>query len=313
MSRLAMTIVCLLATPALALQDQPSETPDEVAEAQPQFGFAATRITLTAGTEYAFKSDFNDTPGNVSVFRQSVGVSAAVPLHQQWRVQAAYDLEHAGYDFSRATGLTPGGGDPFDSLWRHRVRAQVAYIHDAEWTILGGGVLRVAGEDGASFSDSITTRVFGGFLYRITPNFQIGVGAAVVTRLEDSTIFAPLPMIQFTYPVANRLTLEVGTIDGVRLTYEASEEVSVIFAASYEFDDYRLADDGPVPEGVFSHVRIPISATARWTPSQAITLSLTTGVDAFSRYTIKDSQGNRVSRSELDPTLFIGGEFRYRF
>jgi hypothetical protein len=305
---------------AWAQEEQPEQTPPEQGKEQgqdegeaPRVGLQATRITLSLGAEASFNADFNDAPGSVSVFRQSAGLQAAIPLQERLRLELSFNTEHSGFDFSDSAGIVPGSAEPFEDLWRHTVGGQAIYVQDATWTYLVGGSVTSAGEDNATFSDTITGRVYGGFLYRVSPSFQIGLGAGVVTRLEDDPVIFPLPLIQFSYAFDEKTTLNIGTLEGVNLTYQANEEVAVILGASYRYEEYRLRDDGPVPDGVFSQWRVPVSATARWTPTPNIVLSLTAGIEVFANYTIEDTQGNEIVDTGLDPALFIGGVFRYKF
>lgn len=303
----------------LAQQEQPEppqtnerQTEDAHVSEAPQFGLEATRFTFSIGAEASFNADYNKAPGSVSVFRQSAGVHAAVPIRPRFHIEASLDTEHAGYDFSDASGIVPGSSEPFDDLWRHRLGARAFYVHDATWSYVFGGSIISAGESGASFSDTITWRAFAGVTYRATPTLQIGAGAAIATRLVNDTVFLPLPLIDFTYAIDERTTLKISTLDDTSLTYQATEQLAVILSVGWRYDEYRLRDDGPVPDGVFSQWRVPVAATARWTPTHNLILNLTAGIDAYSRHKIEDSDGAQIMKSSLDPAPFIGATLRIR-
>ncbi len=293
-------------------QAEPDQT-QEASDAAPKFGLEATTFTFTLGASGSFDGNFDDAPGSVTVFRQSAALTATIPAQARTRIDVTFDTEHAGFDFDDAAGFVPGADAPFEDLWRHRLSIRAAHVKDQTWTFLGGGSVTSAGESGADFGDTITGRVFAGFLYRVSPNFQLGLGGGLVTRLEDNATLLPLPLIQLSYAIDDKTTLTINTFEDINLTHQISEQFAVILSASYHFDEYRLADDGPVPEGVFSHWRVPIGLTGRWTPSTDVMVSLTAGVDVYQNYRIEDSSGNQVADSRVDPALFIAAALRLRF
>ena len=308
----------LAGSAAMAQEEQPATNQAEQTEntsqvAEPVFGLQATSFTFVVGAQASFDGNFDDVPGSVTVFRQSASLMASIPVQPRTQLNITFDTEHAGFDFEDATDFVPGSDEPFENLWRHRISLRAAHVHDETWTFLGGGAITSAGESGANFGDTITGRIFAGFLYRVSPTFQIGLGAGLVTRLEDNAVLLPLPLIQLSYAFDDKTTLTINTFEDVSLAHQISEQFAVILSASYQFDEYRLADDGPVPEGVFSHWRVPIGLTGRWTPSSTITASLTAGVDVYQNYRIEDSSGDRVVDTRVDPALFLSAALRIRF
>jgi hypothetical protein len=173
-----------------------------------------------------------------------------------------------------------------------------------------GGIIEFAGDPDADIGDTGTYGGYAGARYAVSESFGFSFGFAAKTRLEDDALVIPLVGIE--WKVSDRVTLSTeGTT--LRIASKLSDEWSVGLSAGWELREYRLDDEGPVPDGVMSDSRIPIAVSFDWTPSPNVTLAISGGAVVWQEFEFRDSNGDDVSETNTDPAPFIGLSAQFRF
>src|SRR5205807_396148 len=112
--------------------------------------------------------------------------------------------------------------------------------------------------------------VFGGVRYALSEKLIVGIGAGVRTRIEDNPFFFPLPML--TWQISEQWKLSTGGRPGLTLSYSPLESLTISLSGAYEYRDFRLDHNGPIPDGVGRETRIPIILGVAYTPTKRISL-----------------------------------------
>ncbi|MCA8922845.1 MAG: hypothetical protein KDD82_13610, partial [Planctomycetes bacterium] len=253
--------------------------------------------------------------GRVELRQTAAEVQLSVPLTRPLTLSFGVRGASRRVDFEDAFELDPVSGDPFEQLTSGRVTVGAQLRLGPVFAIASTNV-QVALEDGASFEDAIT---FGGLLgvsYAFTPNFALGLGALVRSRLEENVQVIPLPLIRFNVELSAWWRLTVGAPEGVQLIF--SPDPSFVAQLGIGFrggiaQDVRLDDRGFAPEGVARSRRIPVQLQLRWSPLERLTLGLDAGVFLWQKVQIDDRRGNDLTEDRTEPTPFGGLSLRVSF
>jgi len=270
------------------------------------------RVTLRQNASFEVPGGV-DGGGDVFVARATQGVDFFVrpTLGTNLILSLTNDLDF--YDFDDATDLDPADGDPFSSFNSQQARAVVFHALSRKWQFLGTGSIGFAREDDADFEDALLWTAGAGFQYRVNPRFTVGAGFLAQSRLEDDVRLFPFPVVDLEFDLADKLTLNLNTFQGVSLNYAPREDLTLILTGTYAEREFRLDDKGIAPGGLFEEKRGEVRIDAQWTPVE--NLKLTAGVGAvFGRdFEIKNQIDNRVSQADVDPGAVFRVGLSYDF
>lgn len=297
-----------------AAQDDPSVRPGEDtrpmrAEPGDNQGWV---FEFRSDAEYTFEGDLDESDGSVSIFRAGLGLGMSAPMGDKARFLLNVGSEWSNYDFKDVTGLlVPGDGNgPMEDGWLVRIGPGVVYQFNEAWGVTGGGIIELGWEDGADMGDAATYGGYGGVRYSWGPGQSVTLGAIAKTRLEDDSIVVPL--IGLEWQLTDRLILENDGL-GVRLTAQISDQWRASIFGRYELREYRLSDDGDVPEGVMSDARVPVGVGLMWRPNAHVSVRGYAGAMVYQKYEIDNSGGHEVADDETDPAAFVGLTVRIAF
>lgn len=265
---------------------------------------------LTLPSTVVFNTEFDDEPGDLSIYRTGLKLKSSMPSGERARFDVGLEYEYSAYEFSDATGFIEGADEPWSDVHRISLSALYAAQVSARWGWIVGASGTFAGEEGAEFSDSLTGAIFGGPRYSFTPDLTLGFGAAVRTRLEDSPLV--LPFVQLDWKFADRWTLST-TGPGVVLGFQPNERWTLSAGVGWELRDFRLDDDGDLPGGVVSEERFPISFGILFKATDQIRIGLGAGVYVGQNFEVENEDGDEIADIDADATPFLSLEFSYRF
>jgi hypothetical protein len=167
-----------------------------------------------------------------------------------WR----FTITHMLYDysFSGDLHLEPAPRAPAPEAFRQSGLGVMFMPTPAGgWSWFARGGVVASYEEDADPSDALTVLGLAVASYPLSPRVALGAGLIAGTRINDPPLIFPVPYIEARLTDTLTLRTERGVSlawnpDGVRRnTYEA--------AATFDARRFRLADDGPAPEGVFEH------------------------------------------------------------
>lgn len=260
---------------------------------------------------FALTTDLKDG-GDVSITRVGPTLGAAwIFPGAQARLSVTYSFEYSNYDWSGNTGFVAGRPDPWSDIYRHSVSAIWSQQVDEKWSYFVGGLFGAAYEDGASPGDALEFGVLLGFSYALSPELSLGLGVGVLTQIEDDPLVIPIPTVDWRINQQFRLTNN--SRPGLFLIYTPAEAWTITLGAEYTTRDFRLDENGPVPDGVGRDRRFPVLVEVAYRPERWLEIAARAGVDLGVRYWLSDSEGNEITTRRADPTPFFGLGATLRF
>jgi hypothetical protein len=277
-----------------------------------------SRLSLEPTASYAFETDL-DGAGEYSVARFGLNARYRIPILERSTLSFGATAQRHEYDFSGATGLAPGG-DPLGGASVFGVSARVVHPIDDRLSFLGGASVEWAGEDGADFGDALIPAGFAAVGWRASDRLTLTLGAQVKDQLEDDV--RVLPVIGVEYQIDERLRLtstEVGRVladvggGGLGLVYEASDELSYVAGAVFASGEFRLDEDGPIPDGVLRDDRVIAALGLAWEPNASTRATIAVGATVWSNIEVLDSGGSELGDEDGDPAPFVTARVRILF
>lgn len=266
--------------------------------------------------QHMFRTNTDARNGGRTVKLEREAVLALVghrfKLSDDWSLltQGAYQL--TDYNFQRDMGALWG------DIHQLTLAALLTYRMNDRWTLLGGGLFRMAGEGGADFGDALTGGGVGGFMYQASEHFQGGLLIGALSQIEGSAAVVPLPIINWQMSDDWRFKLGIQQLGGVGygpdVQWTPSEEWDLGIGMSYEKRRYRLDDGGGAAvDGVGEETSIPLFARIGWNASPSARIELTGGVAFGGEIRYGDHGGTKIFKEDYDPAPIVGlrGQFRF--
>jgi len=305
----AFAVLTLLFAHQARAQDAQAGQADPAAEAIRQAEKRPPTITLLTSGTYNDSADLDDGPGDFSVTRIRALLEVGFDLGERRNLSVGLGAERSWYDFKNATDLV-AGGDPFGRVTDTElyVRYNAPLNDTTSWFALAA--IGIAAEDGADISDSLIYSGSLGFVTKASDNFSWGLGVLVRSQLEDDALIIPIPQIRWA--INDRWTLESQRA-GIRLDYAHSDRLSYGLQGEYASRSYRLRDDGPLPDGMATDRRVPVSFYANYKATDSITIGASVGASFFGEIELLDDNGNTTAKDDFDPAPFIGLSARIVF
>ena len=266
-------------------------------------------FSASLGAWYAFETDLDAGPGDLSVARARLDLSMTLTPAERTLLTFGIEAEESWYDFNNATGLD-ASGDPFDNATNVDFFARyVAPLNDTtNYFVLAS--IGLAAESGADLGESLIYGGGVGFVTRQSATFSWGLGVLVRTRLEDDALIIPIP--QINWKMSDRWTL-ASQRAGLRLAYEATDALTYGLGVQFDSRTFRLDEDGVIPSGVATDRRVPVAFFADYKPTPDITIGAQIGASLFNNIELFDAAGNDIIDDDVDPGLFIGLTGQIRF
>ena len=274
-------------------------------------------LELEPRGSYMFEADLDDA-GEYSVGRYGVGLSYRVPILEQSSLVFGLDAERSEYDFDGATGLAPGG-DPIGGATAYELSARVVHPFDDEFSLLAGVSGTFAGEDGADLADSAQLGGIVAVNWKASEALTLTLGVTARDQLEDDV--RVIPVVGIEWRIAENLRVSsrdagrvfAGGGGGLGLVYESSEELNLIVGAGFNGRDYRLDEDGPIPDGVLRDDRVFAGVGLEWKPTGNVTALVGAGAVVWSNLETLDSGGSEIGDEDGDPAAVVSARVRIVF
>ncbi len=299
---------CVLFTGTTATaQDRPEDVEQtlDFRDAAPddRIGFA-----LRGSATFDLAGDLDE--GDVAVNRIDTGLDISFALPENSRFILSVGSEYSWYEFDNATSLVPGVDDLLDRTTSFGLGGQLFVPLDDRWTAFGGASVTWAYEEDADVSEGFTAGGYAGANYRFDNGLKLGLAIAGGSRLEDDARIFGFPTIDWQINDQWRLR-NIGP--RLRLSYQQSDPLTLFAVGGWESREYRLDEDGPVPDGVLRDDRIAIEAGAEWSPSRQIVITGSIGAVVYNEYEVLDASGDEIGEDDADVALRLrlGASFRF--
>jgi len=267
-----------------------------------------------------FTTDLDDdeaSTGDVSVSRFGLNPSVEIPVGDVSSLTLSGEFTYSFYDFD-GTGIFDDDNELMADGYEAGLGVQWSSVIGGNWTYFVGGGARMSAEAGADLSEAWTWRGFGGVGYRFSERLVRGGGVAFSSELEDDALV--VPVLSASWQISDDWTFAAGggpasawrTL-GATLTWQASPDLAVSLTGAWDYREFRLDDDGPVPDGVMSDSRVDVILAVNWGVAQGVRLRVEGGVSAWQEYEFVDDDGDEVLDTDSDPTGFVGGGLVFEF
>ena len=217
------------------------------------------------------------------------------------------------YDFGGAVGL--GNMDPWDTVNTLTLAGFYGSPLGDDWQLMIAPSITASRESSASFSDSLTFGAVFSFTREVSQTLTIGLGAGLFTGLEQTRGF---PFLAIRWEFAPGWTLQnpfrpgpAGPA-GLEVAYK-TDTWEFGLGGAYRSFRFRLADDGPVPNGIGEHNSVPFFIRATRPLSTNLTLDLYGGFLFGGSIELENSTGGRLARSDFDPAPIVALSLSGRF
>ena len=271
-------------------------------------------FTLDGGFAVQPEADFDGAAGAYELNRRFY----AAGVDYRWNYRNSVGLALGGgttdYDFKDAGGATVDG--PWDEIDDLRLSLPMRFGLGRDKSLFAIPTVRYNGESDAGSSDSRTWGLLGGVAWRLGEDLTIGPGVGAFSRLEGSTRWFPILLIDWN--ISERWSLSTGRGlaasqgPGLSLGYRLSEQWRLGLAGRYEEVQFRLGSDGTTPGGVGEDRALPLVLTAGWEPNDSVRLGLFAGLEFGGELTLYDAAGRIVESRDYDTVPVFGATFEFR-
>ena len=302
----ALAATCLITCPSKAQQETDAQP---ASESNTDLSF-----DIHFGFEHTFDADL-EQGGDVNIFRISAGVTGKTSLTQEMDLALSLDFGVDLYNFDGTTGF--GGVDPWEDIHTFGFAAILSLEMTNDWTIFGGPVFQFAREDNADLDESFIGGGLIGATYQFDSDLTLGGGFGIVTQIEDDARFFPVFVVN--WQIRDDLVLTSNTSggatgkSGIEFVFDLGNGWEAGFGGYYEFNRFRLDDEGVAPNGVGEEVRLPIQARFSGKLGDYVDIDFYAGITLSTEVELADTNGLVLGTDDVDPSGILGVNVSLRF
>lgn len=270
--------------------------------------FEKWSVRINTNAEHMFNTDI-DGGGKFNITRLGLNHDATFTATQRLRVTFGSSYNYYNFDFSGSQGFA--GLRPWRNVSISNNSMRVSYAVTRNWGVFAMPIISYGAESGAPFWDSFTVGGMAGVSYRTGPNFIIGIGGFVGSRLEQSVIGYPIGFLDWWITERLRFsTLASGARNDfgpkAELSYNLGRGFKVASSIGYEFNRFRLEEDGNFSEGIGDFRALPLIGRISYDVNKYLTLNTYGGFLFSGSMELEDKNGNRISKEDYDTAPFLG-------
>jgi len=272
-------------------------------------------FTVDGGAAHQSNADLDDSDGGFAVDRWFVSAGLDYGWSPRDSIGVSIGTGKSSYDFDE--NVTIGDEAPWEDIEDSRVALVGRFGFGETGSVIVIPSVRQYREDGASSSDSRTYGFLAAAFWRINDSLTIGPGLGAFSRLEDST--RVFPILAIDWDISERWNLSTGRGlaasqgPGLTLSYQLNPAWSFGLTGRYEEVEFRLSEEGSVPNGIGRDQALPLVVSARLQPNPKISVSAFMGVELGGKLTLMNEVGDTLAESDYDPAALFGATFDFRF
>ena len=314
--------------PAMTGYDLPSlssmeDVKQPAADEQPVPGFGqldelsrGTRITFTTQYAHLFTSDVDSNQGEFTLDRLRLKLQGVTALNDSWDLNYGFKYQFDGYDFA-GRGFFGADDKPWTDIHTVVFNIGATVKLTKQWRGFFGGQFRFARETDAGWSDGFEGGGAFGASYSFDENLTLGGGLGIESQLEDSVYIYPIVVVDWRindqWSVNTRITSGWGDTAGVQLIYDWTDSFQIALGANYDYQRFRLNDEGPTPDGVGHFTAMPVYLRFTWAPKPNIDLTAFVGMNVSGELESQNRMGNTVSKHDYGAAAMVGGQVSITF
>jgi hypothetical protein len=258
-------------------------------------------VELRTGYRLDPSSHYNDG-SDVTVQRFRLGAIVRQSIRPGLMMVGDVDAEYASYSFNQRDDTIFGKSGFMQDAVTLRLGLMVMGPINERWNWQAGGSVSVAGESQADLWEAFNGGALGGVSYIASPDFKWSL-SLVGFGFEGSFLALPIPGFDWKINDCYRLAAQG---PGLSFITTFSPETKLIASARWEYRQYRLDDDPPVPGGKYYDQRIPIGLELTHRFFRVLEVGLEGGVYAYQQMMIRDKDDNKVVTVVGNQSAYVG-------
>jgi len=263
--------------------------------------------SVNAGMSLRSETDI-DEGGKFDAWGFQVGGASTIKISEDLLTSIGGNYEYNSYNFSDVAD------EPWEDINTIRLHALFNYTVDETWSVLGGPILIVSGEQDADTGDSTTGGAIAGARYIVHEDLTLGLVVGILSQIEDDTGLVAFPLVD--WQISDPWSLKLGFTDlgskgapGLEISYKANDEWQFAGGIQMQTRRFRLDDEGSNPDGVGEDTSTPIYAKATYNVSSTCSVNGYVGVTAGGSLRVEDEDGDKLSEEDYDPSAQFGARF----
>lgn len=245
---------------------------------------------------------FSNAQGELGTQRAGWGARFGIDRGESGRAVLEVGLESSFYDFGGTQDVLPGVDDPFNDVYETRIAGATSHPLSDVVNLQESLEVRFAGGDETQLDEGVTIGGALGLSVAKSAEFEVGVGLAASSRLEDDALL--IPYVSLDWRPNERLHLRASGPE-MRLDWRATERIDVGLEASYAQRQFRLNDTSAGQSAAFRDEQIDLGAELGFRPFPGARLSVSGGYVAWREITLLND-GVKLFESELEPQPYVG-------
>lgn len=269
---------------------------------------------IDVGYSHRFETDVHH--GNGANFNvQSVGMAAYnnLKLNPCYTLDTSLSYEYNDYQFHNNRFQWKNAFD-WNKIHVVSLNSLLKYTLDEKWSFYGGPIINVGAEEGADFGDSLSGGGVAGFKYIYSPTLSAGAGLAVVSKIEDPAIIAPLVSLDWIF--YEKCTMHLGFSDigsgtgyGVEVSWAPLECLTLSAGGQAQDNRFRLSDNrqlGHPAKGVGSDRFTVLYAKAAWQFAKFANIEGFAGGALNGSLKLENKDGRAIREQDYASTPMLG-------
>ncbi len=261
---------------------------------------------LSAGARIDPESRYNDG-SELTAWRIQAGAGVRRPLGP-CLVMGDVSVESAAYSFRREGDALFGRSGFMQDALSLRFGVLATGPINNRWGWQAGGSLALSGEADADPAEALNIGALGGVNCQVNDAFRWSL-SVVGFGFEGSPLVVPIP--GFDWRINRRWRLATQG-PGLVCSFTPALAATLSCWSRWEYRQYRLDDDPPVPGGKYYDQRVPIGLELAWPIGRRLELAVEGGCYVYQQMMLRDRHDDKVVTVVGDPSAFIGARLGWR-
>ena len=258
-------------------------------------------IELRTGYRLDPSSHYNDG-SDVTAQRVRLGAIMRRSIRPGLMLMGDVDAEYAAYTFNQRDDTIFGKSGFMQDAVTLRFGLMVLAPINQKWGWQAGGSVSISGESQADLWEAFNGVALGGVSYIASPDLKWSL-SFVGFGFEGSGLVIPIP--GFDWKISERYRLATQG-PGLIFTTMLSPATKLNVLARWEYRQYRLDDNPPVPGGKYYDQRYPVGLELTRRFFHVLDVAVEGGVYAYQQMMIRDKDDNKVVTVVGDQSVYVG-------
>ncbi len=258
-------------------------------------------IELRAGYRLDPSSHYNDG-SDVTAQRLRLGAIVRRSIRPGLMLMGDVDAEYAAYSFNQRDDTIFGRSGFMQDAMTLRLGLIVLAPINERWGWQAGGMMSLSGESHTDLWEAFNSGALVGVTCVPSPDLKWSL-SVMAFGFEGSFMAIPLP--GFDWKISERYRLATQG-PGLHFITTLSSATKLTIFGRWEYRQYRLDDDPPVPGGKYYDQRYPIGLELTQRFAHLVEVSVEGGIYAYQQMMIRDKDDNKVVTVVGDQSAYVG-------